>query len=360
MVFSVGVSGLNGKDDASCSHFQGIYCQSVCAKAWETGKPCVIVFFDLATNHSDDMSILSLILALALEQFQPISSRNRFYLAFVRLANKLERGFDAGEYRNGVLAWCVAVLPLLLLGTGVYWLFVIKGSLILALAWNVLCLYLTMGFRQFSHAFTGISKALKGDDLDGARAFLADWTGQSASELTADEVAKLTIEQGVVDSYRYVFGTIFWFVVLAWIAGPAGALLYRAACLLQQKWRGNEVFGKFATTVLGLMDYVPVRLAAAGFAVMGDFEDAIYCWRMQAKEWADYDYGILLASGAGALGLRLGEAVHQDHTVRFRPELGLGEPASADNLPSAVGLVWRAVLLWLVVILLLSMAQWLA
>ncbi|SFN38133.1 adenosylcobinamide-phosphate synthase [Formivibrio citricus] len=306
------------------------------------------------------MSILSLILALALEQFRPISSRNRFYLAFIRFANKLERGFNAGEYRNGVLAWCVAVLPLILVGTGGYWLFIYKGSVILALAWNVLFLYFTMGFRQFSHAFTGITKALKVEDLDGARTFLADWTGQSTSELTADEVAKLTIEQGVVDSYRYVFGTIFWFVALAWIAGPAGALVYRAACLLQQKWRGNEPFGAFATSILGMMDYIPVRLAAAGFAVMGDFEDAVYCWRMQAKEWADYDYGILLASGAGALGVRLGEAVHQDHTVRFRPELGTGAPACADDLPGAVGLVWRSVLLWLVVVLMLSMAQWLA
>ena len=93
---------------------------------------------------------------------------------------------------------------------------------------------------------------------------------------------------------------------------------------------------------------------------MGDFEDAVYCWRMQAREWADYDYGILLASGAGALGVRLGEAVHQDHTVRFRPELGVGDPACADDLPGAVGLVWRSVLLWLVVVLMLSMAQWFA
>ncbi|MBS1155787.1 MAG: threonine-phosphate decarboxylase [Proteobacteria bacterium] len=306
------------------------------------------------------MSILTLILALTLEQFRPISSRNPVYLAFVRFANRLERNLNAGEYRNGVLVWFIAVLPLALIGAGGYWLLLAQGSLILALAWNVLLLYFTMGFRQFSHAFTGISKALRADDLDGARASLADWTGQPASELTSDEVAKLTIEQGVIDSYRYVFGTIFWFVVLGWLVGPAGALVYRAACLLQQKWRDNEPFGAFATSILAVMDYVPVRCAAAGFAIMGDFEDAVYCWRVQAKQWADYDYGILLASAAGALGVRLGDAVHQDHTVRFRPEMGLGDTANADYLASAVGLVWRSVLLWLTLILLLSIAQWLA
>ncbi len=306
------------------------------------------------------MSILSLIIALALEQFRPISSRNSVYLAFVRLANQLERNLNAGEYRNGVLVWFLAVLPLALITAAVYWFFVIEGSLILALVWNVLVLYLTMGFRQFSHAFTGISKALRVDDLEAARSHLADWTGQPTSELTSDEISKLTIEQGVIDSYRYVFGTIFWFVVLAWLAGPAGAIVYRAACLLQQKWRYSEPFGNFATTILAVMDYLPVRLAAAGFAVMGDFEDAVQCWREQAREWSDYDYGILLASAAGALGVRLGDVVHQDHTVRFRPELGVGDVANADYLASAVGLVWRSVLLWLALILLFSASQWMA
>ena len=80
------------------------------------------------------MSILSLIIALVLEQFRPISSRNPFYLAFVRFANRLERAMDAGEYRNGVLAWLIAVLPLVVLGAGGYWLLLVKGSVILALA----------------------------------------------------------------------------------------------------------------------------------------------------------------------------------------------------------------------------------
>lgn len=306
------------------------------------------------------MSIFSLILALILEQFRPVSSRNRVYLAFVRFANRLERNMNAGEYRNGVLAWLIAVLPLALIAVGIYW-YLYALNFFLAMAFSVLVLWLTMGFRQFSSAFTGISKALQADDLPAARAALADWTGLSTSELTENEVASLTIEQGISDSYRYVFATIFWFIVLAWLLGPAGALVYRAASLLRQKWDrpGNEHFGGFAAAILAAMDYVPVRLAAVGFAIMGDFEDAVQCWRTQAKEWVNYDYGILLASAAGALSVRIGNAVHQDHTVKFRPELGVGDAANPDYLASAVGLVWRSVLLWVAVILLFAIAQWL-
>ncbi|MBE9608522.1 CobD/CbiB family protein [Chitinilyticum piscinae] len=306
------------------------------------------------------MSLLILILALALEQVRPISSRNPLYLAFVRGANGLERNLNAGEYRNGVYAWLIAVLPLLLVTTLGYWLLSMVSTA-MAVGWSVLVLYVNMGFRQFSHAFTGISKALQEDDLAEARALLADWTGQPASEMTPDEVARVAIEQGVLDSFRFVFATVFWFLALSWIAGPAGAVLYRAASLLQQRWgRRDDGFGYFANGVLEVLDYIPVRLTAVGYAIMGNFEDAVYCWRTQARHWAHYSSGILLAAAGGALGVKLGEALHQDHTIKLRPEIGVGEPASVDYLPSAVGLVWRTILLWVAVVLLYSLGQWLA
>ncbi|HSC79008.1 MAG TPA: CobD/CbiB family protein [Chitinolyticbacter sp.] len=308
------------------------------------------------------MTILSLILALALEQLRPISNRNPAYLAFTRLANRLKRALNAGEYRNGIYGWLVAVGPLLVVAVGIYFL-LSHFSAALGFAWAVLLLYLTMGFRQFSSAFSGISKALQAEDLPAARAWLADWTGQHASEMNEDEVSRVAVEQGLIDSYRYVFGTIFWFVVLAWIAGPAGAVLYRASSLLAQKWGSHadsEPFGRFALAVQEMLDYLPVRITAASFAVMGDFEDAVYCWRSQARAWGNYAHGILLATGAGAIGIRLGEALHQDHTVKFRPELGIGDAVTPDYLASAVGLIWRSVLLWVAVILLFNAARWLA
>ncbi|MBM3117806.1 CobD/CbiB family protein [Jeongeupia naejangsanensis] len=306
------------------------------------------------------MTILSLILALALEQLRPISSRNPLYLAFIRFANRLERGLNAGEVRSGVYAWGLAVLPVLAVVVTSYCL-LSRANPFFGLVFTVLILYLTMGFRQFSHAFTAVSKALQADDLPVARAMLADWTGQHTSEMTPDEISRLAIEQGLIDSYRYVFAPVFWFAVLAWLVGPAGALLYRAASLLASKWGGrNDPFGRCAETVLAWLDYLPVRMTAAGFAVMGDFEDAVYCWRSQARAWIDQAQGILLASGAGAIGIRLGDALHMDHTVKFRPELGLGDPVSPDYLASAVGLIWRSILLWLVLVLGLTVAMWVA
>ena len=67
----------------------------------------------------------------------------------------------------------------------------------------------------------------------------------------------------------------------------------------------------------------------------------------------------MLASGAGALGVQLGGALPgAGGAVDPRPEIGLGDTVEAEMLPSAVGLVWRALVLWLLLVLLLSLANW--
>ncbi len=306
------------------------------------------------------MTLLSIIFALALEQLRPLGNRNRLLLQFTRYANYLERNLNAGEPRHGLLAWSLAILPPVLLSVALYYA-LYRLSPLLALAWNVAILYLTMGFRHFSSALTDITLALAEGRIHDARIVLSRWTGQPTSELEVNEISRLTIEQGVVDAYRHVFGTMFWFVILP---GPAGAVLYRFATMLYQKWGAREAqfgdrFGLVARRVFDWLDWLPIRLTSASFAVMGDFEDAVYCWRAQAQAWGSYAYGILLASAAGAIGVKLGDPIRQDYTVKFRPELGVGDEADPDYLKRAVGLVWRTVVLWLLVILLLSVARWL-
>jgi cobalamin biosynthesis protein CobD/CbiB len=64
------------------------------------------------------------------------------------------------------------------------------------------------------------------------------------------------------------------------------------------------------------------------------------------------DEAIVLASGAGALGVRLGDPVSESGALVVRPALGVGEPAREDALASLEALLWRALALWLIVFLL--------
>ncbi|PKO49115.1 MAG: threonine-phosphate decarboxylase [Betaproteobacteria bacterium HGW-Betaproteobacteria-4] len=272
-------------------------------------------------------------------------------------ADYIESRFNAGAYRHGVLAWCFAVLlPVALLAI-VYGLLYSLNPLF-GWAINVGVLYLTMGFRQFSHHYTDIQLALRLGDVERARQLLAEWQGISTYGLGSEDIARLSIEGALAASHRHVFAVVLWFVLLP---GPCGALLYRLSAIVRDRWNAETPvrqteFSTFSRVVFGMIDWLPSRTTAAAFAIVGDFEDAVYCWRTQPAQWPDRDLGIVLAAGAGALGVQLGRPVVDGVEVSDRAELGLGDPADVDFMQSAVGLVWRATVLWMLLLFLLGLA----
>src|SRR2546422_10283356 len=66
------------------------------------------------------MSLLSLVAALLLEQWRPLAERRYLYALLARYATFLEGLFNAGETRQGAIAWVIAVLPALLVAWPVY------------------------------------------------------------------------------------------------------------------------------------------------------------------------------------------------------------------------------------------------
>jgi adenosylcobinamide-phosphate synthase len=308
------------------------------------------------------MSLLSLIAALLLEQVHPLSSRKYLLTWLTGYVEFFQRNFNAGQQKHGRIAWLIAVLSPLLLVGGVFYI-LLDAHPLFALAFNVLVLYLTMGFRQFSHYYTDIHLALREKKLDRARELLGSWLGKSCNELSEEEVARVTIEQALLCSHRNVFGVVFWFVIFMMLGlGPIGAILYRLALFLYNRWGMHDSaeygdFGVFARKAYHVMEWVPLRLTAITFAIVGNFEDTAYCWQNQAANWPDPEAGIVLAGGAGALGVRLGQTIVQDQQPVFRPEIGVGDEADADIMQSAIGLVWRAMVFQLVALLLLTVAN---
>ena len=299
------------------------------------------------------MGVVAIIAALVLEQWRPLGDRKAVAGALAGWADWLENTFNAGESRHGAIAWLIAVVApiaaVLTAYAALYWL-----NPLAALLLNVAALYLTLGFRQFSHYFTDIQGALREGDIDRARELIGAWRGESALHRSREEVIRLAIEEAIAASHRHVFAVLFWFVLLP---GPSGAILYRLVAYLQRRWNGRGEFGRFAAHALTILEWPAARLTAASFAVVGDFEDAVYCWRTQAAAWPDPNLGIVLAAGAGALGVRLGMPLAEVEGLQPRPELGLGETADTHFLDGTVGLLWRALVVWVFVLLVLTLAR---
>ncbi|MGH8750454.1 MAG: cobalamin biosynthesis protein, partial [Burkholderiales bacterium] len=146
------------------------------------------------------MSWLALIAALGLEQFRPLGAHNPIHAWLVRYVNFLQRHFNAGASQHGIIAWVLALLPPLIAAGAIYY-FLQRIHPLLGWLWNIALLYLTMGFRQFSHTFTLIHKALHANDLEQARILLGQWRGSSAAEFSSNAIVRVVIEEGLVASH---------------------------------------------------------------------------------------------------------------------------------------------------------------
>jgi adenosylcobinamide-phosphate synthase len=317
--------------------------------------------------------------ALLLEQLKPLPRDNWVHETLAAWVRWTGRNFDAGQPHHTWVVWCVSVgVPVAVVAA--MYLLVAHFSLLLALAFDVALLYLTLGFRQFSHYYTDIRDALERGDEDEARRLLAGWRHLDASELPRTEVLRHVIEHALLAAHRHVFGVFFWFVVFSALGlGPVGAVLYRMAEFSSRYWSyrlramdapANDELMLLSRRLFAWIDHVPARLTAFGFAVVGNFEDAIGSWRRDAGLWQHPNEGIILASAAGALGMQLGGAaapgVTPDRSKTFSaggPGLAdaagstAGDPVQPGHLHSVVGLVWRSVVLWMLLVALLTLAN---
>ena len=336
------------------------------------------------------MSFFAVLFALILEQARPLARSNWVHAGFLRWTRWAHHNLDAGKAHHGWVTWVFAVLVPTLLTVLVYWS-LLRVNVLLAFVWNVAILYVTLGFRQFSHYFTDIRDALDDGDEATARTMLAQWRQVDASELPRSEIVRHVIEYSVLAAHRHVFGVFAWFSVIAALGlGPAGAVLYRMSEFVARYWSNrHKMPGEGASPALqqvasqawGVIDFVPSRVTSLGFAVVGSFEDAIDAWRSYSQRFAQGEAlataarndGLIIAATSGAVNVRLGgealraavaplgaqdfEAAGLDNEDLAMTEPTPGREPELAHLRSVVGLVWRSVVLWMVLLALLTLAR---
>ena len=325
------------------------------------------------------MSFIAIFVALLLEQARPLARANPIHSILRTWVRWAGRNFDAGLPQHGWLTWSVAVFTPAVSVLAVYWLLVQAIGWPAAVVWNIVVLYITLGFRQFSHHFTEIRDALEAGDEERARELLASWQQVEASGLPSSEIVRQVIEHSVIAAHRHVFGVLAWFSVLSALGlGPAGAVLYRLSEFVPRYWDHKNdallqpVSGaarNVASLAWRVVDWLPARITAMGFAVVGSFEEAIESWRNYAqKEPGDND-GVILAATAGAINLRLGRAVLKAGAAVPEPAMegptnssgqgtaATGQEPEVGHLRTVVGLVWRTVVMWMILLALLTLAR---
>ena len=334
------------------------------------------------------MSFFAILFALLLEQVRPLTRQNIIHAALRGWARWVSGNCDAGKRHQGWIAWAMVAVGPALVAVAVHWLLALTIGWPFAVLWSVAVLYVTLGFRQFSHHFTHIRDALDAGDEGRARDLLAQWQQVEAAALPRSEIVRHVIEYSVLAAHRHVFGVLTLFSVLAAVGlGPAGAVLYRMSEFVSRYWRHSgrvqsqpvsPALQMAATQAWAAIDWLPARVTALGFAVVGSFEDAIDCWRNDAHRFPNTNDGVILAATSGAVNVRLGgealrptagadspvfrssgigAGIGAEAGVMMNTESTPGREATVMHLRSIVGLVWRSVVLWMVLLALLTLAR---
>ena len=267
-----------------------------------------------------------------LRRFHPL-------VGFGNLAAAIERRLNRRSIASGLLGWSLAVLP---------WVGIACALRPLApFASDVLLLYFALGARSLGEHAAAVARPLHEGRLAEARQRVSWMVSRDTTQLDSAGVAKAGMESVLENGNDAIFGALFWFALL----GGPGALLFRLANTLDAMWGYRSerfnYYGRFAARLDDALNWLPARLTALSYALLGRTRLALACWQTQAASWESPNAGPVMAAGAGSLGVQLGGAAIYHGAEEIRPPLGSGPAPAAADLGRAISLVRRSLWLWL-------------
>ena len=286
---------------------------------------------------------LAAMAGFALDRLLGEAKRWHPLVGFGALVNGVERLFNRGSWRrlSGLLAWALLVLPWVALA---YWA---GGQGLFGWLVDVLLLYLALGGRSLAEHAERVAADLAAGDLPSARQHVGWIVSRDTSELDESGVAKACVESTLENGNDAVFGALFWFILF----GGAGAVLFRLANTLDAMWgyktRRFLRFGWAAARIDDVLNYLPARLTALSYALLGQTRRALACWRVQAPLWESPNAGPVMSAGAGSLGLALGGVAIYNGECEERTVLGEGRAPCGEDIARALTLLRRSTGLWL-------------
>ncbi|WP_157314701.1 adenosylcobinamide-phosphate synthase CbiB [Chitinibacter sp. GC72] len=328
--------------------------------------------------------LLALAFGLALEWC--VGEPRRFHplVGFGRWAKWLEQRLNPPWRYNtsmGIAMGFLSVLLLLAIPCGIYWVIhtlylqyiqphllgseaailsaTLNANLIGLVLLNGGALWFALGANSLLAHVRAIATPLLANDLPAARLALSMIVSRDCSQLNETEIAKGAIESNLENGADAIFSTLFWFMLL----GGMGAIVHRLANTLDAMWGYRtprlNCFGRCAARLDDVLNFIPARLTALSYTVLGQTRTAWQCWRSQAPRWDSPNAGPVMAAGAGALGIMLGGNAIYHGQIEQRTDLGAGPVPQAADIARSIVLVQKTLALWLlscVVLLLIAHA----
>ncbi|MBF0108821.1 MAG: cobalamin biosynthesis protein CobD [Magnetococcales bacterium] len=271
-------------------------------------------------------------------------------VGFGRMAGWVERGLRGcgpmegwrGRLAGGVAVILVLVPPVVLAGMvsfGEPWGWLGSGVA------QIILLYLALGGKSLEDHARRVRHALERGDLSQARQRVGWIVSRETGTMESPDVARATVESVLENGCDAVFAAMFWFIVL----GGPGVVLFRLANTLDAMWGyRNERYRQFGWAAARLDDvlgYIPARLTALTYLLLGDRRGALRAWRGCTVRKSP-NATLVMASGGGALGLCLGGGAFYHGIWQPAPLLGGTVAPTPSDIDRATGLVRRGGMVW--------------
>lgn len=304
------------------------------------------------------MDFIIVIGALALDRLLGEPKSFHPLVGFGYLAERLEARFNQRKRRKwfnfacGLIGLVVLILPALILT--LYFQSQLENHTVWLLLFNITIVYLAIGHQSLQEHVLDVKSALQADELEHAREKLSYIVSRETQQLNPQQVTQATIETSLENGNDATFAVIFWFCLF----GAPAVVVYRIANTLDAMWGYRttryEYFGKVAARLDDIMNYVPARLVALTYAVLGNTRQALRCWKNQAKQLNSPNAGPVMTAGAGSLGVVLGGSAYYHGELVYKPVFGNGKAPDLGDIKRTLTLMNRSVIVWCVVILCLD------
>ncbi|MGV0744534.1 cobalamin biosynthesis protein [Mycolicibacterium sp. XJ870] len=252
---------------------------------------------------------------------------------FGAAAGRLE-GFTYADSRRAGMVHT----GLLLTGLGLLGLAAGRSAPVTAVA-----TFIALGGTSLNRVGGQMAGLLESDDLDGARGLLPSLCSRDPAALDAAGLTRATMESLAENTSDAQVAPLLW----AAVGGAPGVLVYRGANTLDAMiGHRSPRYGRFgwaAARFDDVLNYIPARLTGVLVAVCapvvgGSPRAALRAWRRDAARHPSPNAGVVEASFAGALGVRLGGPTQYAHQLEIRPTLGDGRIPEVADVGRAVRL----------------------
>ncbi len=300
------------------------------------------------------ITLIIILFAIVLDRLFPDRGRMRPFVWYEDWVRSVEQRFNAGTRGQGLAAVLVAVGPVVL-GVFLARYILSRVSYSLVYVFDILVLYLCLDLYRLTRTAVAVSESLDSGDLLMAASHLETMICKTPSDITEPAIAQATVEAVLKQANTRVMAPLFWFILL----GPVAVVLQRLAAMLDRLWGHRNLqyaeFGWAAARLNDLLGWVPARITALSYGIMGSFEDALHCWRRQAGMWSDINSGPLLASGFGAMHMGACDESEDEDLAGLRTTSTL--IVNAADIRRVVALLWRVLLFWLAIAILMAGAR---